>query len=497
MTKIFVPRPPYGVRPEHGAAGITGILPLLMMPGDGQSAPEREREPESDRRTLRDRAARAPGPADIAGYFPHLEVLELLGQGGMGYVYKARQRGLDRLVALKLLPADVSEDKSFADRFGREARALARLSHPSIVAVHDSGQVACAQDAGVRDEGSLYYFLMEFVDGLNLRELIHRSPEHRLDRAEALRIVAALCDALEYAHEEGVVHRDIKPENILLDRKGRVKIADFGLAKLLGRDDDVSSLGLTMPRQRLGTPHYMAPEQTERPLEVDHRADIYSVGVVLYEMLTGELPLGRFELPSQLGRGDLVLDEIVSRALEKNPQRRYQRASEIRTALSSAMSGQGLAAPAPATPGPAAPARATPAPAANREPAELASAVAVAAGDDLLASIDVRQAWRRVGPPATWLFVTGIVSLVLLSPTGVIMILAGMKMKRLEWRVFSIIASLVAILPLSTCFPLSIPVGVWTFYVLTRPEIAAAFDLAAAARMEQRSDERSGRDIGY
>ncbi len=439
------------------------------MPGQEQSVPERARDPESDRRTLQDRAARAPAPADLAGHFPGLEILELLGQGGMGYVYKARQRGLDRLVALKLLPADIGDDRSFADRFGREARALARLSHPSIVAVHDSGQV-----------NGLYFFLMEFVDGLNLRDLLHRSPERRLDRAEALRIVAALCDALEYAHQEGVVHRDIKPENILLDRRGRVKIADFGLAKLLGRDDDVSSMGLTMPRQRLGTPHYMAPEQTERPLEVDHRADIYSVGVVFYEMLTGELPLGRFDLPSALGRGDRTLDEIVIRALEKNPKRRYQRASAIRTALDSAMSGSGSQVAVTPTPAPAAPS-----PAPDREPAEVASAIAVAAGDELLASIDVRRAWRRVGPPAAWMFVTGVVSLVLLSPTGVLLILAGMKMKRLEWRVFSIIASVVAILPLTTCFPFSIPVGVWALYVLTRAEVAAAFDLVAAARMEK------------
>ena len=247
----------------------------------------------------------APGPprsADLEQTFPQLEVIGLLGQGGMGYVYKARQRGLDRLVALKLLPHEVSKESDFAERFGREARALAKLSHPGIVVVHDSGQV-----------GGLYYFIMEYIEGLNLRELLQRN-EGRLDTDRALQIVHSVCDALEYAHDEGVVHRDIKPENILLDLKGRVKIADFGLAKLLGAEDDGSPSHLTMnsPQQMLGTPHYMAPEQTERPLTVDHRADIYSIGVVFYEMITGELPLATPAVlgvrarggPSLGGRGD-------------------------------------------------------------------------------------------------------------------------------------------------------------------------------------------------
>ena len=258
-------------------------------------------------------------PEDLAPHFPQLEILELLGQGGMGVVYKARQVRLGRLVALKILPPDLGRDPAFAQRFAREARALARLAHPRIVGVHDFGE-----------SGGLFYILMEFVDGLNLRGLIR---DERLKSEEALRIVPQICEALQYAHDEGIIHRDIKPENILLDRRGNVKIADFGLAKLLGTltSDSV----LTGSRQVMGTLRYMAPEQMETPLEVDHRADIYSLGVVFYEMLTGELPIGRFAPPSKKADVDVRLDEVVFRALEKEPERRYQHVSEVKTEVES------------------------------------------------------------------------------------------------------------------------------------------------------------------
>ncbi|HEX5271712.1 MAG TPA: serine/threonine-protein kinase, partial [Gemmataceae bacterium] len=261
----------------------------------------------------------APAVEELAPLFPQLEVIELIGQGGMGAVYKARQPALDRLVALKVLPREAGRAPAFAERFGREARALARLSHPNIVAVHDVGKA-----------GDLYYFVMEYIDGVNLRQLLrdgHLTPE------QALRIVPQICDALQFAHEEGVVHRDIKPENILLDRKGRVKIADFGLAKLLGRD--TGDFTLTGSRQVMGTLYYMAPEQVERPLEVDHRADIYSLGVVFYELLTGQLPVGRFPAPSEKAGTDAFLDGVVLRALEREPARRYQHASDVKSDVES------------------------------------------------------------------------------------------------------------------------------------------------------------------
>ncbi|PWU07959.1 MAG: hypothetical protein C5B50_30645 [Verrucomicrobia bacterium] len=294
-----------------------------------------------------------PSVEELGKLFPQLEILCLLGQGGMGAVYKARQRGLDRLVALKILPPQVGTDPGFAERFAREARALARLSHPNIVTVYDFGKVGTepspsaglgsaqplAQSEGPADEAvrrsvsALHYFIMEFVDGPNLRQLERAG---KLSPKEALQIIPQVCEALQFAHDEGIVHRDIKPENILLDKKGRVKIADFGLARILGIEPDFR---LTGARDVMGTPHYMAPEQTERPQEVDHRADIYSLGVVLYEMLTGELPLGRFAPPSQKVQVDVRLDEVVLRTLEKEPGRRYQHVSEFKTDVETIAAG--------------------------------------------------------------------------------------------------------------------------------------------------------------
>jgi len=267
--------------------------------------------------------------AELAPLFPQLEIVELLGRGGMGAVYKARQPALDRVVALKVLPVTPGADPAFAERFQREARALASLNHPHIVNVYDFGQTP-----------TLSWFLMEYVDGVNLRQLERTS---RLSPREALAIVPQVCEALQFAHDRGIVHRDIKPENILVDKQGRVKIADFGLAKLLRAEP--GGIALTESRHTVGTPQYMAPEQVEKPQSVDHRADIYSLGVVFYEMLTGELPLGRFPAPSQRVQVDVRLDEIVLKALEKEPERRYQQASAFKTNVET-MAG-GAAAPVP------------------------------------------------------------------------------------------------------------------------------------------------------
>jgi serine/threonine protein kinase len=259
----------------------------------------------------------ALSPENLAPLFPNLEILELIGRGGMGAVYKARQVALDRIVALKVLPSGLGADPQFAERFLREARALAKLNHPNIVTVHDFGE-----------SGGRYYLVMEFIDGANLRQMLRAG---ELQPKEAVAIVPKICEALQYAHDHGVVHRDIKPENVLLDRAGRVKIADFGLAKLLGKD--AADFSLTQTGMHLGTPRYMAPEQFDHPETVDHRADIYSLGVVFYEMLTGEVPMGRFDPPSAKVQVDVRLDEIVLRSLEKNIERRYQHVSEVKTEL--------------------------------------------------------------------------------------------------------------------------------------------------------------------
>ncbi len=266
-----------------------------------------------------------PDPEELAEHFPQLEIIELLGVGGMGAVYKARQKQLDRLVALKILPPEVGQFEAFAERFTREARSLAKLHHPQIVTIFEFGQT----------EDSLYYFIMEFVDGTDLRQVI-RSGELTSD--QALAIVPQVCEALHYAHKKGIVHRDIKPENILMDKEGNVKIADFGLARLLNKE--ATAYTLTQADQRMGTPHYMAPEQIEQPSQVDHRADIYSLGVVFYEMLTGELPIGRFAPPSKKVQVDVRLDEIVLHTLEKEPELRYQQVSEIKTDVETVVSSE-------------------------------------------------------------------------------------------------------------------------------------------------------------
>ena len=263
----------------------------------------------------------APTPAELAPLFPGLEVIEVAGYGGMGTIYKARQPQLDRLVALKILSPELGRDPAFAQRFSREAQTLAKLNHSNIVSIFDFGRA-----------GGFYYFLMEFVDGMTLRTLMQQKP---IQMEEAQRIVIEICHALQYAHEEGIVHQDIKPSNILLDKKGRVKIADFGLARLVGRDVKDTSTR-SRPAMVLGTPHYMAPEQVEKPWKVDRRTDIYAVGVVLYEMLTGRLPPDQFEPPSRTPGVDPRLDQVVMRALAREPRRRYQNANEFRSAIEAA-----------------------------------------------------------------------------------------------------------------------------------------------------------------
>lgn len=273
----------------------------------------------------------ALGVEELAGRFPQLEILGFIGQGGMGAVYKARQKALDRVVALKILPPRIGDETAFEERFTREARALARLNHPGIVTLYEFGQA-----------NGLFFFLMEFVDGMSLRHLLE---VERISAREALAIVPQICDALQYAHDQGIVHRDIKPENILLDRQGRVKVADFGLAKIVSGNEYASPAAmkgeighgeratavLTQAGKVMGTPHYMAPEQHDNPGEVDHRVDVYALGVVFYQMLTGELPGEKIEAPSKKVQIDVRLDEIVLRALEKKPELRYQQVSEVKT----------------------------------------------------------------------------------------------------------------------------------------------------------------------
>jgi serine/threonine protein kinase len=300
------------------AGSDTSICPTCLLGlGLPQMAATQDWQPAGHEPGFEESLDRVPDVAQLVNYFPNLEIQHLIGYGGMGAVYQARQSQLDRVVALKIMSPRLSRNAAFTQRFMREARTLAKMAHPNIVMVFEFGQA-----------GPLHYLILEYVDGINLRDAML---EGHLSTKEALSIVPQLCDALQYAHDEGIVHRDIKPENILLDKKGRVKIADFGLAKLI--QPNAEELRLTGSKQVLGTLNYMAPEQIEGRSNIDHRADIYSMGVVLYELLTGELPLGRFAVPSEKNHGDTRLDEVVLRTLEKEPNRRYQKASEVKTAM--------------------------------------------------------------------------------------------------------------------------------------------------------------------
>jgi len=266
----------------------------------------------SSPRSPSDTAIAEPNPV-VPGY----ELVELLGRGGMGEVWRARQASLNRQVAVKILPAKFAADREFVARFEKEATALAALSHPNIVQIIDRGQA-----------GTHYYFAMELVAGVNLREML---TGRRLSSRDALRIVVQIARAIDYAHEQKVIHRDLKPENVLVDPRGHVKIADFGLA---GMKDSEKNIALTATAVAMGTVNYMAPEQRRDAKHVDHRADLYSLGVLLYEMLTGELPMGRFRLPSEKVHGlSPVIDDVVGRLLDADPEQRPSSASEIATAL--------------------------------------------------------------------------------------------------------------------------------------------------------------------
>ena len=410
-------------------------------------------------------------PDQLADKFPQLEIIELLGQGGMGAVYKARQKQLDRFVALKILPPEVGQDAAFAERFTREARSLAKLNHPQIVTIYDFGHT----------EDALYYFLMEFVDGTDLRHIIQAG---ELKSEQALVIVPQVCEALHYAHKKGIVHRDIKPENILLDTEGNIKIADFGLARLLGKE--TSSYTLTQSGQRMGTPHYMAPEQIEHPQEVDHRADIYSLGVVFYEMLTGELPIGLFAPPSKKVQVDVRLDEIVLHTLEKEPKRRYQHASEIKTDVET-IAGKGQGADISYMPE-GTKSKLDTIRQQVRKPSE---GLIIAGGINILCIIPfVLLMGTRILSNSTMLGQAGLdmkVAMLSLLVTciGAVIVYGVMRMKELENYKLAVISSILAVLPVTPGCLLGVPFGIWALITLTRREVKEAFAGSTDVQEEQ------------
>ena len=262
-----------------------------------------------------------PTAEELHKLLPEYEIVKMLGRGGMGAVYMGKQISLDRPVAIKILSGALEDsDASFAERFKNEAKAMGKLTHPGIVAVHDFGET----------EGGLLYIVMEFVEGTDVSRMIAK--EGRLHTEHAMAITAHVCDALGYAHERGIIHRDIKPANIMVGYDGVVKVADFGLAKMT----QSANTGLTQSGMAMGTLHYMAPEALMLGGAVDHRADIYAVGVMLYQMLVGKLPQGIFELPSTLVPGlDPRYDGIISKALREDREVRYQNIRDMRADLDS------------------------------------------------------------------------------------------------------------------------------------------------------------------
>ncbi|MEQ1747935.1 MAG: protein kinase [Prosthecobacter sp.] len=261
-----------------------------------------------------------PTVEELQPELPQYEISGLLGRGGMGAVYRAWQKSLKREVAIKVLPPMMEDaDMHFAERFKAEAESMARLSHPGIVAVYDAGETP----------GGLLYFVMEFVQGTDVRQMI--AAAGRLPPAHAHAIAACVCDALAYAHASGLIHRDIKPANVMVDTQGRVKVADFGLVKLLDEDGE-----LTLTTMAVGTPDFMAPEALVPGAPVDARADLYAVGVMLYQMLTGNLPRGAWHPASTLvPEVDPRFDEIIVKAMQLNRNARHSSALEMRAHLDS------------------------------------------------------------------------------------------------------------------------------------------------------------------
>lgn len=276
-------------------------------------------------------------------------VKELVGRGAMGRVYRAEQISLQRPVALKILDEKYARNRSFVERFFREARSAARLVHANVVQVYDVGH----------DHG-LYFIITEFVDGRNLAEIL--KDQGRLPDAQVLEIARQAALALSRAEEFGIVHRDIKPENLMLNQHGELKIADFGLAKRVTEDPQVTQKGTV-----LGTPYYLSPEQAQG-LPVDHRSDVYALGATLYHLLTGQVPFDAPTYMSVLARhiNDPVapphevakgvsrsLSDLITKAMAKRPSDRYANARELLLAVAQVKellkSGTGVEHPKPAT----------------------------------------------------------------------------------------------------------------------------------------------------
>ena len=275
-----------------------------------------------------------PPPQALTALLPNYAFECLIAKGGMGAVYKARQISLDRDVAIKILPRELGSDSEFRSSFETEARVMAKLNHANLIGVYDSGSI-----------DGMPFLVMEYIPG---QSLYHYAFRRKIEPAETTRLIRGILEGLGHAHEHGIIHRDIKPANILLTTKGEPKIGDFGLA----RHADAEGPGLVM-----GTPGYTAPEVLNNPNAADRRSDLFAVGMILYELLTGQAPKDNAPLPSAIAKSPAAFDAIYQRATHPSPSVRYPDARAMLSALETASrssatagSASGSVAPTPSKP---------------------------------------------------------------------------------------------------------------------------------------------------
>ncbi len=266
-------------------------------------------------------------------------ILDELGQGGMGTVFRARHRSMERVVAVKVLAQEFGQRPNALARFQREVKATSRLQHPNIIVAHDAGET-----------GGMHYLVMEYIEGTNLKTLVEETGP--LSEERAVYCIAEAARGLEYAHAHGVVHRDVNPTNILLDAKGTVRILDMGIVRVESADADQAQL--TAIGQILGTLDYMAPEQALDAKSADSRADIYSLGITLWYVLTGHVPypgdsmMGRLvahrttpipSLQEACPQASSDIDQVFRRMVAKTPEDRYQNMSDVIADLERCLNG--------------------------------------------------------------------------------------------------------------------------------------------------------------
>lgn len=313
-----------GLKPKNPERGLLEIMVAANVLTKNQAV-----------RLMRD-LGEGPGKLEIPGY----QILEKLGKGSMGVVYKAKQTSVDRIVAVKILLESLASSREYVSRFQREAKIAAKLSHNNIVNAIDAGQV-----------GNIQYFVMEYVEGVTIKDLLDKGKI--FDEKPAVEIVYKIGDALKHAHQRGLIHRDIKPENIILTKEGGVKLADLGLA----RPTTDEKWALREQGMAIGTPYYISPEQVRGQVDVDIRADIYGLGATLYHMVTGRVPYPG-ETPTEVMKKhadpsvELVppdhinsklssgLGEVVETMMAKDREARYQSPDDVLLDLNCLLAGQ-------------------------------------------------------------------------------------------------------------------------------------------------------------